>query len=95
MAIFSRFFHFRISHFSAKTFRSQNRPYLLCKPRTRNSRANGRSLLSGAEEGWGEGESERDWGEKRKIRLKNTIETDKEKIKERKRERKKKDSYAV
>ena len=31
--------------------------------------------------GAGVGESEWDWGEKRKIRLKNTIETDKEKIK--------------
>ena len=30
-----------ISHFSAKTFRPQNSPYFLCKPRTRNSRANG------------------------------------------------------
>ena len=51
--------------------------------------ANGRSLLSGAEGrgvGWGVlvWGTEWDWGEKRKIRLKNTIETDKEKIKERK-----------
>ena len=36
------------------------------------------------------GGSERDWGEKRKLRLKNKIETDKEKIKEREQERKKK-----
>ena len=50
------------------------------------SKTNGRSLLSGVESG---GKSEWDWGEKRKIRLKNTIETDKEKIKERKQERKK------
>ena len=35
-------------------------------------------------------ESERDWGEKRKIRVKNTIETDKEKIK-----KEKKDSFPV
>ena len=36
------------------------------------------------------GGSERDWGEKRKIRVKNTIETDKEKIK-----KEKKDSFPV
>ena len=36
------------------------------------------------------GGSERDWGEKRKIRLKNTIETDKEKIK-----KEKNDSFPV
>ena len=37
----------------------------------------------------GEGRGERDWGENRKISLKNTIENDKEKMKERKQERKK------
>ena len=41
-------------------------------------------------EGRGGGGSERDWGEKRKIRVKNTIETDKEKIK-----KEKKDSFPV
>ena len=40
--------------------------------------------------GAGEGQSERDWGEDRKIRLKNTVESDKEKIKEKQQERKKK-----
>ena len=50
------------------------------------SKTNGRSLLSEVESG---GKSEWDWGQKRKIRLKNTIETDKEKIKQRKQERKK------
>ena len=49
------------------------------------SKTNGRSLLSGVESG---GKSEWDWGEKRKVRLKNAIETDKEKIKERKQEKK-------
>ena len=41
------------------------------------SKTNGRSLLSEVESG---GKSEWDWGQKRNIRLKNTIETDKEKL---------------
>ena len=67
---------------SAKSFRPQSSPYFLSKPRTRNSRTNGLKQnkwsfpLVWSREG---GKSEWDWGEKRKIRLKNTIETDKEK----------------
>ena len=41
------------------------------------SKTNGRSLLSEVESG---GKSEWDWGQKRNIRLKNTIETDKDKL---------------
>ena len=44
---------------------------------------------SSLEQRAGGGRTEWDWEEKRKIRLKNTIETDKEKIKEWKQERKK------
>ena len=81
---YSQIFHDTKTSISAKTFIPQNSPYFLCKPRTRNSRTNGRSLLSGAEREDGEGgaggggrEIELAWGAGKKI--KNTIETDKEK----------------
>ena len=48
------------------------------------SKTNGRSLLSEVESG---GKSEWDWGQKRNIRLKNTIETDIENKKEKKKRR--------
>ena len=68
-------------------FRPQNSPYFLRKPRTRDSRTNG---LEQAGSG-GEGGEER-WvrlGREAKNTSKNTIETDKDKIKERKQQRKK------
>ena len=54
------------------------------------SKTNGRSLLSGAEKGWGGGGRVSETGVRtEKYDSKNTIETDNEKIKERKQERKK------
>ena len=69
-------------------FRPQNSPYFLRKPRTRNSRTNG---LEQAGRGVGGKGGER-WvrlGREAKNTSKNTIETDKDKIKERKQQRKK------
>ena len=87
---YSQSFHNTRTSTSAKSFRPQNSPYFLRKPRTREqssertvwNKTNGRSLLSGESEGGRVSQTE-ERSEKKYVLIK-TIETDKEKLKENK-----------
>ena len=86
---YSQSFHGTRTSTSAKSFRPQDSPYFLRKPRTREqssertvwNKTNGRSLLSGDSEGGRVSQTEE---RSEKYVLIKTIETDKEKLKEKK-----------